>query len=110
MTALRDESRRFRHVGFGQDIKDIQIMALEEERALCLSHIAVIERRLGRTRQHKRTALDWLVIPVALVLLGVQALYPNRNRGDSRGLRARRSALEMAPIPAVDLTVPDYTG
>lgn len=109
MTSLRNESRRFRHVGFGQDIKDIQLMALEEERALCLSQMSAIERRLGRTRQSKRTALDWLVIPVALAMLGVQALYPARNRGSSRRAHPRRDPLKVAPIPKVDLTVPDYT-
>ena len=108
ISSLRNETRRFRHVGFGRDIKDMQLMALEEERDLCLAQIADLERRLGKTRSQKRPLQDWLIVPVALLLIGLQALQAGRD-SSGRG-RLRRVPSRAKSVPKVKLSVPDYSG
>lgn len=108
ISSLRNETRRFRHVGFGRDIKDMQLMALEEERDLCLVQIAELERRVGKTRSQKRPLQDWLIVPIALLLIGLQALQAGRD-GSGRE-RSRRAPSRAKSIPEVKLSVPDYSG
>ena len=89
IAAIREESKRFRTIGFGRDIKDIQLMALREEREFCIRRIAEIEGKIGRGILRGRKVEDLLIIPVALALLGVKALG---FAGTSVSSRARRTA------------------
>ena len=107
MACIRNESQRFRRMGFGRDIKDIQLMALEEERDSCLKRLAVIQRETARRRPSHFKVADLILIPIALVILGFQALGLKREKQTAQEAYPRCTKVGMRPIPAVDAPIRD---
>jgi septal ring factor EnvC (AmiA/AmiB activator) len=121
IVTIRNESKRFRQMGFGREIKDGQLIGLEAERDQCLRRIAKINGRASRGQSPKRGVADWLLIPVALLAMGLQAMQPKRRqtvsaRSVSRRAQvqnrrsqpsARRSQPQMRSFRAFDLPAAD---
>jgi hypothetical protein len=131
---LRNESRRFKRMGFGRDYHESQLQPLEEERELCLKRLALMQRaperrpsgarpvhtvshssarppaaRRSSSAKKPSSALklaDVLVIPIALVMLGLQALQPKK-KTPALGAYPRREPIKIRPMQAIDLSLQD---
>ncbi|MCL5265901.1 MAG: hypothetical protein M1343_12050 [Chloroflexi bacterium] len=79
IAAIRQETDFYRRIGFGRDIKDIQLMALEDERAEAEAHLLDLERKLKRsTSRQKQPLVAWLLLPVLFLLMGLDTLSAKR--------------------------------
>lgn len=113
---IRNESRRFKRMGFGRDYNESQLRALEEERAMCVKRLATFGRVAGskkptpvrRSPSHSKVT-DVLIIPLAMVMVGIEALQPKHKKktAPARGAYQRREQIRIRPIPAVDISLPD---
>jgi hypothetical protein len=74
IAALRRESRRYREMRFGLDIKEIQLTALQDQRDACNERIGELLRQLELQRPPRNHPLAWLLLPFALWLPLRQAL------------------------------------
>ena len=79
IASLRREHRFFRRVGFGRDIKDIQLVAMQDQHDYLAGKALEIERRLHPNPVRRGTALAWLLLPVMMALLVAQPLLPRRS-------------------------------
>ncbi len=86
---IRHETDFYRRIGFGRDFKDIQLMALEDERAKAGARLENLERNLRRSRTRKQPLISWLLLPVLLLLLGLDAIAPKRRSPREQFLRSR---------------------
>jgi hypothetical protein len=65
---IRQESRRYRQMNFGLDIKDIQLTALNDQRGACADRAAALELELHLQPRSHFHPLSWLLVPIALWL------------------------------------------
>ena len=81
---IRSEDRMFRRCGFGSDLHDIQLVALQAQRQDLLDQLAKVGEsgRAGRTSQHGISA--WLLLPTALVAMVLHAVFPRRRQASPR--------------------------
>lgn len=107
IAALRRESDYYRRLGFGRDVKDIQMMALQDERAALLGRMAMLQQRNPR-RASARARQDyplvsWLLLPLLLVLMATNAIAPRRRSRRDKFLESRRR-LRIQPRMSFDLS------
>lgn len=74
IAAIREESRRYRQMRFGLDIKEIQLTALQDQRDTCVARIADLQQHLHLNGARRNHPLAWLLLPVALWLHVQKAL------------------------------------
>jgi hypothetical protein len=80
MEQIRQESQFYRRMGFGRDIKDIQMLALQEKRLEKEAELRALQRKV-HARKHERTGpLSFLLLPVVLVLMLADAVVPKHSR------------------------------
>ncbi len=65
---IREQSRSYRSLGFGQDINDIQLMALQDQRTRSHAEARRILRQLGIRPPAPPSLQSWLLLPVALLM------------------------------------------
>lgn len=98
--AIRHETDFYRRIGFGRDIKNIQLMALDNKKITTEARLDDLERKLKSNRTRKTTLTGWLLLPVLLVLLAVDALAPKRRSPREQFLETR---WRHQPRPSFDL-------
>ena len=74
IAAIREESRRYRQMRFGLDIKEIQLTALHDQRDACAARIAELQQQLHPGGPRRSHPLAWLLLPVAFWVQVQQAL------------------------------------
>lgn len=81
---VRVEDRMFRRCGFGSDLHDIQLVALQARRQDLLDQLAKVGEsgRAGRTGQ--RGIGSWLLLPTAVLAVVFHAIFPRRRQGSPR--------------------------
>lgn len=94
----RQETDFYRRMGFGRDVKDIELAALEDEKKMIESRLAGYERKRERNRARKQPLFSWLLLPVLFILLGIDAITPKRRTARERFLQTR-----WRPQPRVSL-------
>ncbi len=65
---IKEESRSYRRLGFGQDIKDIQLLALQDQRIRSQAEVRRYMRSLGIAAPSSPDLQSWLLLPFALLL------------------------------------------
>ncbi|MBX6772153.1 MAG: hypothetical protein IRY83_10545 [Chloroflexi bacterium] len=76
---IRAEDRMFRRYGFGSDLHELQIVALQAQRQELLTHLARLDRA-SRQRSGSVGLGGWLLLPPALIALAVRSLFDRRGR------------------------------
>ncbi|MCL4534308.1 MAG: hypothetical protein M1370_04005 [Bacteroidetes bacterium] len=84
---IREESRFYRRLGFGQDIKDIQLLALEDQSRRCQAEARRLMRLLGIKPCPAPSLQSWLLLPAVLLLSFLSGL--TRSSGHSESSQAR---------------------
>jgi len=79
----RRERKFFHRVGFGRDMKDIQLLAMEEEREYLANKVCDLERRLQLTPRPRYQPAAWLLLPLVLAWLLCRPLLPKRTGSGS---------------------------
>jgi hypothetical protein len=76
-------------MGFGRDVKDIELAALEDEKKSIEGVLARFEPSRKSKRERRYTLMSWLLLPVLLVMLGIDAIAPKRRTRRERFLQSR---------------------
>jgi hypothetical protein len=77
---IRSEDRLFRRCGFGSDLHNIQIVALQAQRQDLLARLGRTEARDRRSRTRQRGIGSWLLLPPALAAMCVRSVLPRRRQ------------------------------
>ncbi|MBI4320784.1 MAG: hypothetical protein HY675_20015 [Chloroflexi bacterium] len=80
---IRRESHFYQQIGFGREIKNIALLALEDERARRLSEVAELKKQLRLHNSPRPADNSWLLTPF-LFLAALFAPRPSINRGHAR--------------------------
>ncbi|MGH2461723.1 MAG: hypothetical protein ACRDIY_22955 [Chloroflexota bacterium] len=75
---VRAEDRMFRRCGFGSDLHDIQLVALQARRQDLLDQLAKVGESGHAGRTGQRGAGAWLLLPTAVVAVVFRAAFPRR--------------------------------
>ncbi|HEX5416716.1 MAG TPA: hypothetical protein VFZ25_13685 [Chloroflexota bacterium] len=75
---IHSEQRLFRRCNFGSEVHQIQLTALNAERAELLTRLARLQ---PRRRRRRAGVLSWLLLPPTLAGLAVRSLFPRRDPG-----------------------------
>ncbi len=95
---IRQDSNVFHRMGFGQDIKDSQILALQEKRLDMESDLDSLYQKIHSQRRERANPFSIVLLPVVLLMMVFEALSPKR----TRVLRERVFSLNLrATAPAV---------
>lgn len=89
IAANRQETDFYRRMGFGREVKDIELVGLEDEKRLIEARLAGLTHKRQRTRARKQPLISWLLLPVLFVLLGIDAIAPKRRTPRERFLQTR---------------------
>lgn len=89
VAAIRHDAEFYRRLGFGRDVKDIQLMALQDERAKLVARLRTLERKSRQSRTRNQPLISWLLLPVLLLLMGMDAVAPKRRSPRERFLETR---------------------
>jgi hypothetical protein len=105
---LRHETQSFRQMGFGRDIKDLQLMALEDEREALLRTITKLQGPTRSSRYSNRKtvgrSMEWAFIPVGMALLAFGALKSRVNGESATRLFGRRPNLRTSIASTIRFT------
>ncbi|MCL5959740.1 MAG: hypothetical protein M1358_10595 [Chloroflexi bacterium] len=77
---IRQESHFFHRMGFGRDIKDFQILALQEKKLEKEAELDAFRQNLHQRRRERPNPLSVLLLPVVLLLMAYESLSPKRSR------------------------------
>ncbi|HVC31897.1 MAG TPA: hypothetical protein VNL16_00135 [Chloroflexota bacterium] len=75
---IRTDDRMFRRYGFGSDLHDIQLVALQAQRQDLLANLAQAGTNPPTARRDRGRRGSWLLLPPALVALAVRSVFPRR--------------------------------
>lgn len=77
---IKQESHFFHRMGFGRDIKDFQILALQEKRLEREAELDALRQKLHTRKRERANPMSILLLPVVLLLMAVEALGPKRSK------------------------------
>lgn len=81
---IRATDRMFRRYGFGSDLHEIQLVALQAQRKDAVDALARVGERARMRRASQPGAGygigSWLLVPPALVAMALRAIFPRRRR------------------------------
>lgn len=100
---VKGETRFFLRMGFGRDIKDIQLHALEEEFQQCLTQITTLApgARVGSPK--KTSTASWLLVPLAFFALALEMMQGKRRVARVRSDSERPMPDRVSPIVVGEL-------
>jgi hypothetical protein len=65
---IREESRSYQRLGFGQDIKEIQLHALQDRRSKLQAEIRRLHRLAGLPTPPLPSLTSWMLLPIVLCI------------------------------------------
>lgn len=80
MERIKHETHFYRRMGFGRDIKDIQMLALQEKRLEKEAELTALQQKIHARKRERTSPLSLLLLPVVLLLILLNALAPKRSR------------------------------
>lgn len=80
IAVVREESRRYRQMRFGLDLKEIQLTGLQDQRDACKARLGQLGGRNRGRRTRRDHPLAWLLLPIALLLRARRSLAPMREQ------------------------------
>lgn len=74
VTRLREEQRFYRHLKFGRDLQDIQMIDLLDRKRACETRLRFVAQRTCRRTERKVGLLSWVMLSPLIVAMRLQEL------------------------------------
>jgi hypothetical protein len=97
IAVVRRESRRYREMRFGLDIKEIQLTALQDQRDTCVARIAELQKQLHINGPRRTNPLAWLLLPIAL-WAHLQKSFASREEPQPLPMGSKTPVFDREPI------------
>ena len=77
---LRREQGFYRHLGFGRELQDMQMVNLTDERRDAAERLGEVQRRMSLDTRAAPAWREWVLLPAGLAAVAARSIFA-RNRG-----------------------------